>query len=93
MITKVYQEERETHLWYNPETKTWMMESNIPKHYNKAVKQGWSIDHKFINEEGAVIAMQLSAAERAITIRTPEKREMSEEHKEKIANIAKNRVK
>lgn len=77
MITKIYQEERETHLWYDPNTKTWTMESNIPKHFNKAVKQGWAVDHKFINEEGSVIAMQLSAAERAITIRTPVKREFN----------------
>lgn len=73
-INRILPEERETHLWYNPNTKTWTMESNIPKHFNKAVKQGWTVDHKFINEEGSVIAMQLSAAERAITIKTPVKR-------------------
>ena len=38
---RFFPEERETHLWYDPIDHIWTMESNIPKHFNKAVRQGW----------------------------------------------------
>ena len=81
---KYSREERETHIWYDPENKTWNMESNIDKHFNRAVKQGWNIDKKFINDKGLTVSMLLSAPENAITIKSPQKRKISEEHKAKL---------
>lgn len=83
-ITKITQDERETHLWYDPFSKTWTMESNIPKHFNKALKVGWEPTVQFVYEDGTVCCMTLVASERGITIKTPKKREMSEEHKAKL---------
>lgn len=74
-------EERETHLWYNPETKMWTMESNISKHFNKAVKCGWTVETKLVNEDDTPVSMILTAAERAITIKTPVKRMVSDKQR------------
>ena len=71
-------EERETLLNYDPIDKKWVMDSNIPKHFRKALKQGWSPIRQYVHEDGTVCAMLLSAPERAITIRNVEKKQMSE---------------
>lgn len=79
---KVYErisaEERETVLAYDNITKEWIMDSSVPKHFRKAVKQGWMPTKQYIYEDGTVCAMTLSAPERAITIRNTEKKQMSE---------------
>lgn len=82
--TRITPEERESHLWYDPFYKTWTMETNIPKHFNKALKVGWEPILQGVYEDGTVCCMTLVASERGITIKTPKKREMSEEHKAKI---------
>lgn len=89
---KYSKEERETHLWYDPERKLWTMESNISKHFNKAVKQGWNIEKKFIDDDGIVSSMLLTAPERGIGIRSPEKRQvdMSDEQKDAIRERLRN---
>jgi len=75
-------EERETHLWYDPIDHVWLMESNIPKHFNKAVKQGWTTVAKGAYEDGFICSMILKAPDGAITIRNPnKKRELSESQK------------
>lgn len=79
---KVYErisaEERETVLVYDNITKEWIMDSSVPKHFRKAVKQGWTPTKQYIYEDGMVCAMVLTAPERAITIRNTEKKQMSE---------------
>ena len=81
-IIKVYEkisaEERETILVYDNVTKQWIMDSSIPKHFRKALKQGWKPIKKYIYDDGVVCAMVLTAPERAITIRNIEKKQMSE---------------
>lgn len=62
----------------------WTMETNIPKHFNKALKVGWEPISQGVYEDGTVCCMTLVASERGITIKTPKKREMSEEHKAKL---------
>ena len=80
--TRITPEERESHLWYDPFYKTWTMETNIPKHFNKAVRQGWMPVSKSIYEDGTVCAMTLTAPDGAITIRNPnKKRTMSDSQK------------
>ena len=71
-------EERETCLNYNNKDKYWEMYSNIPKHFNKAKKQGWSEVVEYRYEDGTVCGMILTAPARSITIRNPEKKKMSE---------------
>ena len=71
-------EEKETHLHYNPIDEEWVMDSNIPKHFRKAIKQGWIPIRQYVYKDGTVQSMMLRAPERAITIRNTAKKQMSE---------------
>lgn len=71
-------EERETHLNYDFIEKMWIMDSTIPKHFRKALKQGWTPIKEFIHDDDTVYGMILTAPERAITIRSVEKKKLSE---------------
>lgn len=72
-------EERETVLVYDASEKIWTMDSSVPKHFRKALKQGWTPTAQYIYDDGTVCAMVLTAPEKAITIRNPNiKRVMSE---------------
>lgn len=82
--TKLTPEERETHLNFDYIDKVWYMDSSIPRHISKALKTGWTPIEKHVYEDGTVCSMRFMAAERGITIKTPIKREMSEEHKAKL---------
>jgi hypothetical protein len=79
---KVYErisaEERETVLVYDNITKEWIMDSSVPKHFRKALKQGWNPIRQYVYDDDTVCAMVLTAPERAITIRNTEKKQMSE---------------
>lgn len=75
---KVSSEEKETHLNYDYIDKKWWMYSVIPTHYNKALKQGWEPIVKYEYEDGSVAGYQLEAPGRAITIRSVEKKQLSE---------------
>lgn len=81
-IIKVYgkltPEERETQLNYDSIDKMWVMDSTVPKHFRKALKQGWTPIQQYIYEDGTVCGMVLTASERAITIRNTTKKQMSE---------------
>ena len=71
-------EERETLLHYDPIDKEWIMDSSIPKHFRKAMKQGWTPIKQYLHEDGTVCSMWLKAPDRAVTIRSIEKKQMSE---------------
>jgi hypothetical protein len=71
-------EERETVLNYDNVDKMWIMDSTVPKHFNRALKQGWTPTVKYIYEDGTVCGMALTAPARAITIRNTAKKQMSE---------------
>lgn len=81
---RILPEERETHIWFDPSTQLWYLESNISRHFNKALRTGWTPVRKCVYEDGTVAAMYLKAAEQGITIKTPKKRELSDEHKSKL---------
>ena len=73
-------EERETVLVYDNVNKVWHMDSTIPKHFNKAKKQGWKQIAEFIYDDGVVCGGAFEAPAKAITIRDPnKKRVMSDE--------------
>lgn len=71
-------EERETILVYDNVDKVWRMDSTVPKHVNKAKKQGWKQIAEFVYDDGAVCGGVFEAPARAITIRSTEKKQMSD---------------
>lgn len=75
---KLTNEERETILNYDSITKEWIMDSTVPKHFRRAVKQGWIPIRQYIYDDDTVCGMVLKAPERAVTIRNVEKKKMSE---------------
>ena len=76
--TRLSAEERETVLVYDNIDKVWCMDSTIPKHFNKAKKQGWTQTTEFVYEDGTVCGGAFEAPARAITIRNAEKKQLSE---------------
>ena len=71
-------EERETVLVYDNIKKVWCMDSTVPKHFNKALKQQWTQTAEFVYEDGSICGGAFEAPARAITIRNAEKKQMSE---------------
>ncbi len=70
-------DERETILHYDYNNKLWTLDSTVPKHFNKALKQKWTPITQYVYEDGTVCGMVLTASDRAITIRNTDKRQMS----------------
>ena len=75
---KLTLEERETIIVYDSVDKTYTMDSTVPKHFRKALKQGWTPVKEYIYEDGTVCGMTLVGPERAITIRSTIKKQLSE---------------
>ena len=75
---KLTLEERETILTYDSIDKVWVMDSVIPKHFRKALKQGWNPIRQYIYEDGTVCGMTLTAPARAVTIRSTTKKQLTE---------------
>lgn len=71
-------EERETILVYDNVDKVWRMDSTVPKHFNKAKKQKWTQTAEFVYDDGAICGGAFEAPARAVTIRSTEKKQMSE---------------
>ena len=78
LTAKLTAEEKETMLNYDFLNKTWRMESTVQKHFNKALRQGWTPLVKYEYEDGAVAGYVLEAPGRAVTIRNVEAKKMSE---------------
>ena len=76
--TKLSNEERETVLIYNSADKKWVMDTTVLKHANKACKQGWKQISEYIYDDGSVCGGVFEAPARAITIRSTDKKQMSE---------------
>ena len=86
VTSRLSAEERETVLVYDNVGKCWFMDSTVPKHFNKAIKQGWEPTTKYVYEDGAVCGMALTAPARAITIRNVEKKQMTDKQLENLFN-------
>ena len=78
VTTRLSAEERETVLVYDSIDKKWIMDTTVPKHMNKAKRQGWLQTAEFIYEDGMPCGGAFEAPARAITIRNAEKKQMSE---------------
>ncbi len=76
---KLSNEERETVLVYDNIDKVWHMDSTIPKHFRKVLKQGWTPVTEYVYEDGTVCGMELIASEKAITFRNPNKKRVMSE--------------
>ena len=78
------EEEREVILTYDSIDKQWNMVSTVPKFFRKALKQGWQPIRQCVYEDGTVCGMELTAPERAVTIRSTTKKQMSEKQLENL---------
>lgn len=74
---RLLNEERETLIIYDPTQKMWVMDTMIPKHFRKALKQGWTPLKQWVYDDGSVCGMELTAPPRAITIRSAAPKQMS----------------
>lgn len=84
VINRLTNEEKETTLVYDYIDKVWEMYSTVPKHFNKAIKQGWHPTTQYVYEDGTVCGMILTASERAVTIRNTTKKQMSEKQMDNL---------
>lgn len=75
---KLSNEEREIHIYLDPIDRVWMLDSFMPKYFNKAIKQGWTPIRKYVYEDGTTCGMSFKGPERAITIRSVDKKQLSE---------------
>lgn len=82
---KLTAEERETLLNYDSINKEWIMDSAVPKHFRKAVKQGWIPIRQYVYDD-TVCGMVLKAPERAVTIRNVEKKKMSDKQLKNLSD-------
>lgn len=78
LTVKLTSEEKETLLHYDYLNKKWIMDSTISTHYNKALKQGWTPLERYDYDDGSVAGYKLEAPGRAVTIRSVEKKQVSE---------------
>ena len=77
-------EEKEIHLYLDPVDRVWTFETFMPKYFRKALKQGWTPIKQYVYEDGTVCGMVLTGPERAITIRSTTKKQMSEKQLENL---------
>ena len=71
-------DERETVLVYSAVDKKWYADTVVPKHLNRFKKQGWKQTAEYVYEDGSLAGGAFEGADRAITIRNAEKKQMSE---------------
>lgn len=90
ITSRLSQDERETHIFIEGDTA--IMDSTIPRDFHKALKQNWEPISVTKYEDGTVCGMMLRAPRKAVSIRNanPVQREISAEHKAKLAAALKN---
>jgi hypothetical protein len=74
VTSRLTTEERETVLVYDNVDKKWLMDTTVPKHVNKAKKQGWAQTAEYVYEDGTICGGAFEANASAITIRNPNKK-------------------
>ncbi len=72
-------DERETHILYDNTNDTWEMETTIPKHFRKALKQGWTPTVEYVYDDGTVCGMVLTASAKGVGIKNPNKKRIMSE--------------
>lgn len=91
ITSKITNEERETVFRIDYTDKIVTCTSTIPKHFNRCLKQGWTPTMEMVNKDGAVVGMELTAPDRALSIRstTVHHKTITEEHKQKMLEARK----
>lgn len=79
VTTKLSNEERETVLVYSHIDKKWYADTTVPKHVNRFKKQGWTQTVEYVYEDGLVCGGAFEGADKAITIRNPNKKRVMSE--------------
>ena len=74
-------EEREVHIYFDPIEKMWMMDAFVPKYFRKAIKHGWTPVREYVYDDGTVCGMSLVGPERAISVRSVNKKQISEKQR------------
>lgn len=78
-------DERETIITISyAEDEVVQMYTTIPKDYNKALKQGWTLVTQYVYEDGAVAGGVFQAPRRCLSIRSVREREVSEKQRENL---------
>ena len=77
-------QEKETIMRYDYVDKKWIMDSTISTHYNKAIRQGWIPLTEYVYEDGTIYGYKLEAPGRAVTIRSTEKKQLSEKQMDNL---------
>lgn len=87
LTSRLSNEERETVLVYDNIDKKWHMDTLVVKHYTKAKKQGWVQLTEYQYEDGTIVGGRFEAPARAITIRSTEKKVLSDKQ---LRNLTEN---
>jgi hypothetical protein len=77
--TKLSTEERETVIVYDNINKKWYADTTLSKHINKFKKQGWTQTAEYVYDDGSLCGGAFEGAEKAITIRNPNKKRVMSE--------------
>ena len=81
---RLMNEEREVYLYFDPVEKMWTLDAFTPKYFRKAIKQGWTPIREYVYDDGTIMGMSFTAPERAVTIRSVEKKKLS---KKQLKNL------
>ena len=74
VTSRLTNEERETILVYDNIDKKWRADTTLTKHVGKLKKQGWTQTAEYVYEDGTVCGGVFEGADKAITIRNPNKK-------------------
>ena len=82
--SRLIADEREVILNLNGVDRVWRLDTTITKYSNKAKKQGWKQLAEYVYDDGTPCGGVFEAPERAITVRSAEKRQMSDKQLENL---------
>lgn len=70
---KITREEQETHIYLDALSNTAVVDTSIPKDYNKALRRGWKPKVRYLDSTGSVIGYTFEVPRSLITFRSPSK--------------------
>lgn len=90
LASRLSVDERETHFWIDgANDDKVVMDTTIMKDFNKAKKQGWTQIAEYLYSDGSVCGGCFEAPRRAISIRSTNKRVVTEKQLENFAKARK----
>lgn len=75
---RISNDEKEVVLVFDYGLKKWIMDTTVMKYYTKAKKQGWVQLREYVYDDNVVCGGMFEAPAHAVTIRSSEKRKMTE---------------